>query len=398
MHYPQIALQKTLCLLFVIAAHAVLPFTVNSPFWKLYAATPACGADVVAGIFMFSLIPSFMFASGFLLEKAMQDTPCLGEVAGKRIKRLLWPWLLVMLFWLVPLYTIFDLPSYSRPEGASFWATLLAGLQGRFTDHLWFLLALLWASLFWLVAAPLLKRAPIPCCCCSMTKPDLRPWIEKTRAMVIKELPDWVKPEWFALKAEKILVPAADLAGIGLAFIVAVSIQVGGKDLTWFCFHEAAGPILYLYCGMLAYRHRDWLDALLWDNRLKLLPGLALPFLLLTPVGNTHFVLTWVLSILGALVTYTVCIVLVRTGFSIKKAVHYYAYFEKNSFRFYLFHMPVALLAFKGLNAMDFLSPWLTILATFVLTLAATAGIVHCSHALEQTQLPKIVAGMHPKN
>ena len=399
MHYPQIALQKTLCLLFVIAAHAVLPFTATKPFWKLYADTQACGADTVAGIFTFSLVPSFIFASGFLLEKAMQETSCLGEVAGKRIKRLLWPWLLVMLFWLVPLYTIFDLPSYCRPEGASFWATLLAGLQGQFTDHLWFLLALFWASLFWLAAGPLLKRAPIPCCCCcNMPKPNLRPWIEKARAIIMKELPGWIKPEWFALKGEKPVVPVTDLAGFGLAFIVAVTIQVGGKDLTWFCFHEAAGPILYLYCGMMAYRHREWLDTILWDNRAKLLPGLAIPFLLLSPVGGAHFVLTWTLGILGALMTYTACLVIVRTGFSIKKAAPHYAYFEKNAFRFYLFHMPVALLLFEALNATAFLAPWLIITATFILTLAVTAAIVHCTHTLEQTQLPKIFAGMQPKN
>ena len=398
MHHPQIALQKTLCLLLVIATHAILPFTTGNPFWKLYAGTQASGADMIAGIFAFSLVPSFIFASGFLLEQSVQNAACLGEIAGKRIKRLVWPWFLVMMFWLVPLYTLFDLPSYSRPEGASFWATLLAGIQGRFSDHLWFLLVLFWASLFWLVATPLLKLAPLDDVCAKMPKPDLRPWIEKGRALIMQQIPDWVKPEWFALKGEKPAIPLTDLVGLGLAFIVAVAIQVGGSNLTWFCFHETAGPVIFLYCGMLAYRHREWLDAFLRDNCNKVFPALALPFLILAPGGNAHFLFAWLLGVLGALLTYAACLMLANSCICIKKTAPMYAYFEKNAFRFYLFHMPIALIVFRGLNALDFLPPWICIVATFVLTLVVTAGVVRCSHLLEQNQLPKIVAGMQPKN
>ncbi|MCC8193328.1 MAG: acyltransferase [Deltaproteobacteria bacterium] len=398
MHHPQITLQKTLCLFFVIVAHATFPFTEHSGFWQLYADTQATGAEFVATIFSYTLVPSFIFASGFLLEKSFQTTPCIGDIAGKRIKRLIVPWFLVMLFWLVPLYSLFDIPAYNRPQGSSFWATLLAGLQGRFTDHLWFLLALFWASLFWIAARPMLDRLRIPDLSAGALKTGPAFWMEKVRARLRRYTPDWIQPEWFALHGEKPAFTVRDFAGLGLALVVAVTVHVGAKDMTWFCFREAAGPSIFLYCGMLACRHAEWLDTFLWENRAKTLPALALLFLVLLPVGKEHFLLAWFLRVLGALLTYHTCLLFARIGFPAKKGNGAYAYFEKNAFRFYLFHAPTVLLVFLGLNALDILSPWFCIIATTVLTLLITAGVVYGSHVLERTQLPKIVNGMRPEN
>ena len=398
MHHQQITLQKTLCLFFVIVFHALLPFTTHNPYWRLYADTQAIGGDIVASLLGFTLVPSFIFASGFLLEKSLQTAPRPADILGKRIKRLLVPWFLVMLLWLVPLYTLFDIPAYNRPEGASFWQTLLAGLQGRFTDHLWFLLVLFWASLFWLLCRPLAQRTPEPVIPGNFPKPDLTPWIEKGRAKLESLRPAWIKPEWLRLHWEMPNVTGPDLAGAGAALLCAIIIQVGGQKLTWYCFVESAGPILFLYCGVLAYRHHEWLDAFLWTNFAKIFPALALPFLVLLPFGHEHFLLSWALGILGALLTYQICLLLVRFGIPAKKASGVFAYFEKNIFRFFLFHSPVVLLIFMGLDATGILSPWLCILATIALTLLVTAGIVHCSHMIERTQFPKVSAGMRPGN
>lgn len=400
MHHPQITLQKTVCLFGIIVFHALLPFTTQTPssFWKLYAATQAVGGDYIATLLSFTLVPSFIFASGFLLEKSMQSGPAFSALLEKRIHRLLVPWFFVMLFWLVPLYTLVDIPAYNRPAGTSFGGALLAGLQGRFTDHLWFLLVLFWASLFWMICRPLLERAPEPALPATFTKPDLSPWLEKAREKAESLKPAWVNPEWFRLHWETPVVPARDLAGIGLAVVAAIVLRVGGKNLTWYCFSESAGPILFVYCGMLAYRHRDWLDTFLWKNFAKIFPLTAVPFLVLLPVGHGHFLLSWLLGVLGALLTYQLSLLLVRIGFPAKKTSGVYAFFERNTFRFYLFHVPTVLLVFMGLNTLDVLSPWLCILLTVVLTLLITAGVVLCSHKLEQTQLPKIAAGMRPGN
>ena len=128
------------------------------PHWKLYADTTAFGGDFAAALLLSALVPSFIFASGFLLEKTLQTSELsFGDILGSRIKRLLVPWFLIMLFWLVPLYTLFDIPAYQRPAGSSLLEAYAAGLQGRFVDHTWFLLVLFWASLFWLLCRPLAR-------------------------------------------------------------------------------------------------------------------------------------------------------------------------------------------------------------------------------------------------
>lgn len=398
MHHPQIALQKTVCLFFVILGHALLPFASPVPFWKIYAETQAAGADGIAMLLVFTVIPSFLFASGFLLEQSLQNAPSSSKVAEKRILRLFVPWVLLLFFWLVPLYTLLDIPAYNRPAGTPFWETLLAGLQGRFTEHLWFLLVLFWVSLFWIAARPILERAPKPACLTAMSKPDLSPWLTPLRAKLDALKPEWIRPEWFTLSWEAPKATFFDFAGLGLALVAAITLQLAGKNLTWYCLHASAGPLLFLYCGMLAYRHRDWLDAFLLDNGAKVFPLLAVPFLLLLPFGHAHFLLSWLLGILGALLTYQVCLLLVRIGFTVPTSGGVVAFFAGNAFRFYLFHLPTSLLVFMGLNKLDIFSPWLCVIATTILTLLVTAGIVQCSHLLEQTQLPKIAARMRPQN
>ena len=398
MHHPQIALQKTLCLFLVMLTHASLPFTSHNPFWMVYADTQACGAGFLVKFFIFFLAPAVIFASGFLLEKTIQETPCVGEVIAKRITRLIWPWLLATLFWLVPLYTLFDIPAYNRPEGTSFWTTVLAGLQGRFVEHLWFLLVLFWASLFWIIVRPLPRYIEKSAILTKAPNFAMPTWFKEACAKANQWRPSWIKNEWFALKWEKASFTMTEILGMGVAFIVALTIQIAGKDLTWFCFQQSAGPILFLYCGILAYRHREWLDTFLVNNYKKTLPTLALIFLALQPTGNMHFLLTWTLGLLGALLMYQLCLLLILADFPQKRFATSYTYFEKNIFRFYLFHMPVSLLLSRKMIELGVFPPWLNIIFTFILTIILTIGLVYCSHHFEKTQLPKIFNGMRPKD
>lgn len=383
----------------MIALHALLPFTTGNAYWKVYADAQALGGDLIARILLFSVVPAFIFASGFLMENSLlARSPSFGDFLGARIKRLLVPWFLVMLVWLVPLYTLFDVPAYGRPDGGSFWETLLAGLQGRFTDHLWFLLVLFWATLFWLLVRPLMEcaaRLPIPSAC---AKPDWVPYgkIAEARAKLEEMIPAPLKSDAFKLQGEKPALTLPDLAGFGVALVAVFIIQAGTRGVTWFCLNETAGPVLFLYCGMLARRHEEWLNAFLWKNYLKIFPVLALAFLILLPAGNSLFVVPWLLGVIGALLIYQLCLGAVRIGFPAKKPTGAVAFFEQNAFRYYLFHMPTTVLVFTLLDNPNGFHPWVCILLTLVSALAITTIVVRCSRALEERFLPKIFSGMRP--
>ena len=402
MHYPQVTRLKTLCLFFVIVLHALYPFASHTPFWSLYADTQAAGADIIIRFFGATLIPAFIFASGFLLEKTLQtQTLTFSDILGIKIKRLLAPWFFTMLFWLVPLYTLFDIPAYGRPAGSSLWEAYARGFPGLFTDHLWFLLALFWATLFWLICRPLADllarhapaRLPAMLACRLPDLKGLLPTQEKMRNIAL--------PEWISRNIPHVAKPdlsMADLTGLGIALVAALIVQVGSQSLTWYCFNESAGPIIYLYCGMLAYRHRDWLDTLFRENAIKIFFPLAAAYVVLLPAYALFFPAAWLLGILGSLLAYQICLGTVGMNFPLKDSKGLYACFEKNAFRFYLFHMPTTLVLFKLLSAPDILAPWLCIPAVIILTLLITAVFVRCSHWLEETQLPKIAAGMRPNN
>ena len=397
MHHPQIALQKNLCFFFVIVLHALLPFTNLTSFCTVYTDMQAGNGDTIARILHFSLFPSLIFASGFLLEKAALSASGFDEIVKKRIKRLVVPWFMTMLFWLVPLYVIFGLPACNRLADASFWATLLAGLQGRFTGHLGFLLSLFWASMFWLIVGPLLKRTPLPAFLNKST-PNLQPDFAKCKTWFDQSRPNWINPEWFTLRGAIPSISTRDRMGLGLAFVAAVTLQVACSHMTWYGFQQAAGSLIFLYCGMLAYRHYEALNAFLLLNFGKLFAALALPFLILAPVGHVHFLFAWMLGVLGALLTYMISLLLVRFGLDRQKDANFLGYVERNLLRLYLFHMPVVLVISKGLTALDAFSPWPCVMVASILTLAVTAGLVQCSHWAERVILPQIVAGMRPKN
>ena len=350
-HYPQIALQKSLCLLLVIFTHALLPFAPPNPFWTLYADAPAQGAGGLATLFSVILIPSFVFASGFLFENTLQIKRYgFWAMLASRTRRLLLPWFLVMLFWLAPLYVYFDIPVFMRPAGTPLVDTYILGLKGQFVDHLWFLPVLFWTTLFWLLC-----------------RPFLRPGMHRPEA-----------PRW---------------AGWALAFAAALIMQVFGSGLTWFCLWETTGPLIQFYLGMRVYPYRDRLDALLAACPMLVSFVLVAPMLLLLPYAYSHFLLTWLLGLCGALFMYTLCFFVSRRLYPRMKKNRVWAFYESNAFRFYLFHMPTPLVAFALLYPTGMFSPWACIFCVTVITLAVTAAVVYASRGL-QNMGPRILERM----
>jgi hypothetical protein len=339
MRADHITMLKTLCLAGVIFAHALMPFTEPGTFWKLFANQPSPMAKPMAFWISLLVIPSFMLASGYLMGLTLdrQHRTFIQQILN-RAKRLLLPWFCLMAFWMVPLYTLFDLPAYNRPERFTLAQTYLAGLSGLFTDHLWFLLVLFWVSLFWLAVLPLVKRVGI-------------------------------------------------FSGFILAIALALLMDTFGRGLTLYALWEIPGPIIYFYLGYSLYHGRKRIDELLEKRSLTLLVGNAVFFILMAYFSRFHQTLYWTACCIGTLLTYQVCLLLSRTVYTSLRNNPLYRYFEDNAFRFYLFHLPGGLLIFKSLYAMNILPPLPFILISFTLNLAVTTFIVMVTNALEQTAL-----------
>lgn len=336
MHYREITFQKTFCLLGVIFFHALLPFTSHNPFWKLYAAEHSVVANYLSTFADYTIIPSFIFASGFLLANRIDNKqPSVWDNIKNRGKRLLVPWFLTMLFWLVPLCTLFSIPAFMHPADSTWAEGYRLGLQGRFANHLWFLLVLFWVSAFWSICLPLLKK----------------------RGMV---------------------------PGALLAVVVAASVQMYGQDMSLYSLNQTSGPIIFLYFGYCAYHRQTELKTILTQHPARWVPAAALAMALLFSVSYNNFALFWLIQCCGCLLTYQLSLWGVRVLYPRLQANRVYQHFEKNSFRYYLFHMPLVLLIFMAVEKLNILPPLPVIACIFGISFAVTGGIVELSHILQR--------------
>ncbi|MDR1921357.1 MAG: acyltransferase [Candidatus Adiutrix sp.] len=335
MRTNHITLLKTLCLMGVLFMHAAFPFTAPGRFWRLYAEQQSLVAESLIFWAGLVIIPSFMFASGYLaaLSGLRHSRSVTGQI-GNRAKRLLVPWFCLMVFWMVPLYTFFDLPAYNRPEGFTLSQTYMAALSGQFADHLWFLLVLFWVSSFWAVIQPTAKRF-------------------------------------------------GPLAAPALALAASLLIYRYGQGLTWCCFYETDGPLLWFAAGCLFFNCRQRAErAMALRPRLWFAANIAL-FAALSLYGPQTPVFRWATSTLGALAAFQICAHLARRHEKLRQ-LRPYRYFEDNAFRFYLFHMPGGLLTFKMLDWGGLASPLPFIGLSFLANFCLTAGIVEVVNKLEK--------------
>lgn len=149
---------KTMAMLLVILCHTLLFFS-NSPYWFVYADYENEIAKFLYNIFSCTVISIFVFCSGFLFQASIQRKERKATVhIINRAKRLLLPYLLYGLIWLVPTYTLFDIPTSGRPNGSSLIEGYKAMLLGQFSDVAWFLLMLFWVYVIWILLIKLLKK------------------------------------------------------------------------------------------------------------------------------------------------------------------------------------------------------------------------------------------------
>lgn len=159
--YNYIDLIRTITMFGVIICHILLFFS-NNPFWYIYADEENEIAVYLNEILMFTVVPVFVFCSGFLFQISIHNKE-ISIIANivKRIKRFLLPFFLYGFLWLVPTYTIFDIPTSGRPKGMSLIDGYKSMLLGRFCDVSWFLLMLFWVTIIWIIMRDLLKKERI---------------------------------------------------------------------------------------------------------------------------------------------------------------------------------------------------------------------------------------------
>jgi peptidoglycan/LPS O-acetylase OafA/YrhL len=336
MRADHVSLLKTLSLVGVILFHAALPFTAPGGFWQFYADRQSLWAE---GYIFWSgliVIPSFMLASGYLAALSEERRHWkVVEYLVSRVRRLLVPWFLLMVFWMVPLYTLFDIPVYNRPEGFSLAQTYRVALMGLFADHLWFLLVLFWVDLLWVVA--------------------IRPVMRRFGAIV----------------------------GLVLAFVVALLIREYGRGLIWYSFWQADGPLVWFVLGSVLFRCRERFEGIARHLRVVLFAANVAFFVVLARSGAWEApVLYWLVCGLGALAAFQGCLGLVRHYERLRR-FWLYRFFEDNSFRFYLFHMPGTFLCFMALDALGVTAPVPFVMFSFVLNFCLTMVIVMLINLLE---------------
>ena len=117
--YNYIDSAKVIAMFLVILFHGLLFFS-DSPYWLMNADYKNKTAIFLCNILNYTVVPLFVFCSGFLLQVSMQNKELrTGTAIKKRIKRLLLPYIIYRALWLVPTYTLFDIPVYGRPKGSS---------------------------------------------------------------------------------------------------------------------------------------------------------------------------------------------------------------------------------------------------------------------------------------
>lgn len=156
--YPYIDLMKTAAMFMVIVAHSIL-FWGNNIFWPLRADRESAAVIFIYNFFDVACLPIFVFAAGFLFQFTLQNkTYSIPEMIVKRLKRLVLPCFIYGAFWVVPLYTLLDIPVFGREKGTSLTDGYKAMLLGRFADVNWFMFMLFWVSLIWILCRTLLKK------------------------------------------------------------------------------------------------------------------------------------------------------------------------------------------------------------------------------------------------
>ncbi len=237
-----------------------------------------------------------------------------------RVKRLIWPYFIYGALWLVPLYTFLDIPTLGRPLHTDFVSGFLAMCMGVFTDHLWFLFPLFWATLFFIIIRNLLD-------------------------------------------GKKLIV-----AGV-LTVIAAACIELFLSDINYYCISQSGPYFIAFFVGILLYHFNEKIEK--WNSKIYCLISLALFAVLglIIYLNIDNAVVYNIGNILGALLFYFIFMAFSRTSFSDKlNKSRFYNFCESRSMNIYLLNCPFMQIYFILLNPLIGTNVYLTILCLSILS------------------------------
>jgi peptidoglycan/LPS O-acetylase OafA/YrhL len=259
-----------------------------------------------------------------------------------KVKRLIGPYFIYGALWLVPLYTFFDIPTMGRPLHTDFVSGFLAMCMGLFTDHLWFLLPLFWATLFFIIIRNLLD-------------------------------------------GKKLIVASA------LSVIAAVCVELFLADIHYYCIAESGPFFIVFFVGILLYHFNEKIEK--WNSKIYCIISLALfAVLVLIIYLNIHnTVVFYIRDISGALLFYFIFMAVSRTSSSDKlNQSRFYNFCESRSMNIYLLNCPFMQIYFLLLNPLIGTNVYLTILCLWILSYPSIFIAVWIQNKLKMALVNKI--------
>ncbi|MDR2691088.1 MAG: amidohydrolase [Dysgonamonadaceae bacterium] len=326
-----LSFMKVVAMILVMFIHSTYFLDKPSMFWKDYH--PEAPWDImvyVDGIFGILLVPSFIFVSGFLFARSQEiHHYSVFEQIAHRAKRLLVLWFFTMLFWLIPIVLIFDISMYGRPEGGGIWETYKAGLFGKCSFHLWYLLCLFWATLYLALSIGLIRR--------------YRYW---------------------------------GLLGFAVAFAGMCLINAYCKNVLYWCFWKSGQYIFLMYLGIFTYKHRKKIDAFFYNHRILsiILFAGCFSFTLLTRVVPWEY-MAFVSSVFVFLF-YGLSLNIVKTWNTFFTSDKTFSFLNENVMLYYLFHAPLNFVIFYLLVDKMHLNKYAFFITEFVVLFIVTTILV----------------------
>lgn len=319
---------KTVCILLVCLWHCVL-FYVDEPFFPENFNSPSPGAAFVGNVFDVTLMASFVFCAGFVYARSLEcHNRTIPQRIWERIKRLIIPYYIIGALWLVPLYTLFDIKTYGRPDGAGLAEGYVHMALGQFSDHLWFLWMLFWVALFFILSSFLFR------------------------------------------KNLKILLLVITIAA-------AVCVKLFLYDFPYFKLSQIAPYLICYYAGMFCYGIRDRLEQLSAGVRLTLAGALFAAVIAHAIFLPSHFLWLYIARLCGALFFFFLFMYLEET--QIWKCVTgtaVYDWIARHQLEMYSLHMPLPYLFARILRPYIGGIPILCILINYALVLLCGMMIV----------------------
>ena len=312
---------KTFAILLVIFYHCMHFYKEPTPFWPLNAGIASPSIIAVTAFLEGCLVPSLVLCSGFLFLLSTRNHPRTRlEMLKNKVKRLIWPYFMYGALWLVPLYTFFDIPTFGRPLHTDFVSGFLAMCIGVFKDHLWFLLPLFWATLFFIIIRNLLD-------------------------------------------GKKLIVAGA------LTVIATVCVELFLSNIHYYCIAESGPFFIVFFVGILLYHFNEKIEK--WNSKIYYIISLALfavlGLIIYSNIDNT--VVYYIRDISGAALFYFIFMAVSRTSFSDKlNQSRFYNFCESRSMNIYLLNCPFMQIYFLLLNPLIGTNVYLTILCLWILS------------------------------